>query len=83
MENPRRTYTLEEVNAFRAEVHRILTKEMNVAEEEAQTICGYNGYTINGQSVNENELPHAVIVQHWSYIMQCNTPWQYAYWSSI
>ena len=47
MENPRRTYTLEEVNAFRAEVHRILMAS-GASKDLADTVCDYNGIVIRG-----------------------------------
>ena len=83
MSNEVKAYTLEEVNAYRAEVYRLLTKEYHLDKESALDICGYNGYIVDGKKVSENDVQQSLVIAHWSYIMNNNTPDMYAYWSSI
>lgn len=78
-----KTYTIEEVNSYRDEVYRLLTKEYHLDNESALDICGYNGYIVDGKKVSERDAQQSLVIAHWSYIMNNNTPDMYAYWSSI
>ena len=79
MENPRRTYTLEEVNAFRAEVHRILMAS-GESKDFADSICGYNGIVIRGNQYEPDRRgTESDIISIWrNDILPYNTPESYA-----
>lgn len=79
MENPRRTYTLEEVNAFRAEVHRILMAS-GASKDFADSICGYNRIVIRGNLHEPDRRgTESDIISIWrNDILPYNTPESYA-----
>ena len=79
MENPRRTYTLEEVNAFRAEVHRILMAK-GASKDLADTVCDYNGIVIRGNLHEPDRRgTESDIISIWrNDIIPYNTPESYA-----
>lgn len=69
MEDPSRTYTLEEVNAFRAEVHRILMA-WGKSKDFADYVCGYNTDKMEGDiTVEPFTATPSDIVSYWSYFM--------------
>ena len=77
MENPRRTYTLEEVNAFRAEVHRILMAR-GESKDSADYVCGYSSDKMIGDITVEPFIATpSDIISRWSYVMW-QSPEEYA-----
>lgn len=77
MENPRRTYTLEEVNAFRAEVHRILMAR-GARKDFADYVCGYHTDKMFGDiTVEPFTATPSHIISRWSYVMW-QSPEEYA-----
>lgn len=77
MENPRRTYTLEEVNAFRAEVHRILMAR-GKSKDFADYVCGYHTDKMVGDiTVKPFIATPSHIISRWSYVMW-QSPEEYA-----
>lgn len=70
MENPRRTYTLEEVNAFRAKVHRILTAR-GESKDFADYVCGYSSDEMIGDITVEPFIATpSDIISRLSYVMR-------------
>lgn len=72
-------YTIEEINAYRAEVYRILIGK-GETEDFARGVCNYDGITIRG-SINEpdKEGNNEDIITIWGNdIMPFNTPKDYA-----
>ena len=79
MDTMERVYTLEEVNAFRAEVHRILMA-WGKSKDFADSICGYNRIIIRGNQY-EPDRPgtESDIIRIWrNDILPYNTPESYA-----
>ena len=73
-------YTIEEINAYRAEVYRILI-EMGETEDFARGVCNYDGIIIRGD-INEpdKEGTNEDIITIWGDdIMPFNTPEDYAH----
>lgn len=69
MSNEVKTYTLEEVNAYRAEVYRILIS-WGEYKEDAKSICGYNGFakdTDTGIEMYEPTIEQQI--SYWSNVM--------------
>ena len=79
MDTTEREYTVEEVNAFRAEVHRILMAS-GKSKDFADSICNYNGIVIRGNQYEPDRRgTESDIIRIWrNDILPYNTPESYA-----
>ena len=77
MDTTERTYTLEEVNAFRAKVHAILMAR-GESKDFADYVCGYNTDKMIGDITVEPFIATpSDIISRWSYVMW-QSPEEYA-----
>ena len=79
MDTTESVYTVEEVNAFRAEVHRILMAS-GASKDFADSICNYNGIVIRGNQYEPDRRgTESDIIRIWrNDILPYNTPQSYA-----
>lgn len=75
-------YTIEEINAYRSEVYRILI-EKGETEDFARGVCGYDGYIINGEEMPESKVQNSDIIGIWSETVRLTPPELYAEWMTL
>lgn len=78
MTDNKKTYTIEEVNAYRAEVYRILIS-WGETEDFARGISSFEDMLIRGSyNTPDHKATYNEAISVWSDIMQHNTPQEYA-----